>query len=75
MSNKYHQRHALRETFATKAQPNQFCQYVWLDRGELQHCFAPTEHGHTYCAYCDAQRGQSNTGSKFHSVRSVYPNL
>lgn len=64
--------HSPFERYKPQRSPNQFCKYVWLDNGELQQCLQPTE-GHTYCKDCDTTRGQAHTGSKFHSVRSVYP--
>lgn len=69
MSNKYHQRHALHATYATKSQPNQWCNYINGWTGER--CFAPTESGATYCKHCKERLAAQSSGSRYAGVRSV----
>lgn len=62
--------HNLFKPWTPQPRDNQFCQYVWVDHGQLQRCFAETK-GRTYCPDCEAERSQAPSGSRYAGVRSV----
>jgi len=61
--------HNLFEPWKPTVRTNQVCQYLWLDDGKLQRCYAETG-GKTYCADCEAERANMHAGSRFHSIRN-----